>query len=120
MSEATTNELGGWGGCRFETQTHFVWLIGKPAYSINQKKRQSFATQKATLPFATPKGASDHQCFRLPGGDLKPFHAQEVLPNSSSWFDQVPNFRQEIRQSHYRNDPVKYDLALVTKSFESL
>ena len=21
-----------------------------------------------------------------------------------------PNFRQEIRQSHYRNDPVKYDL----------
>ena len=26
------------------------------------------------------------------------------------WADQVPNFRQEIRQSHYRNDPVKYDL----------
>ena len=24
--------------------------------------------------------------------------------------EQVPNFRQEIRQSHYRNDPVKYDL----------
>ena len=22
----------------------------------------------------------------------------------------TPNFRQEIRQSHYRNDPVKYDL----------
>ena len=23
--------------------------------------------------------------------------------------EQVPNFRQEIRQSNYRNDPVKYD-----------
>ena len=31
---------------------------------------------------------------------------------SSSWVDQAPNFRQEIRQSHYRNDPVKYDLNL--------
>ena len=39
-----------------------------------------------------------------------PFHAQELLLNSSSWVGQVPNFRQEIRQSHYRNDPVKYDL----------
>ena len=29
---------------------------------------------------------------------------------SSSWIDQAPNFRQEIRQSNYRNDPVKYDL----------
>jgi hypothetical protein len=57
------------------------------------------------------KGASDHQCFRLPTGGLKPFHALEDLPDSSSWFDQVPNFRQEIRQSHYRNDPVKYDLS---------
>ena len=40
-----------------------------------------------------------------------PFHAQDWLLNSSSWVGQVPNFRQEIRQSHYRNDPVKYDLA---------
>ena len=24
----------------------------------------------------------------------------------------VPNFRQEIRQAYYRNDPVKYDLVL--------
>ena len=76
--------------------------------------------QKANSAFATTREASNHQCFRLPEGDLQPFHAQEELPNSSSWFDQVPNFRQEIRQSHYRNDPVKYDLALVTKSFESL
>ena len=44
------------------------------------------------------------------GGVLIPLHAQELLLNSSSWVDQVPNFRQEIRQSHYRNDPVKYDL----------
>ena len=39
-----------------------------------------------------------------------PFHAQEEMLASSSWVDQAPNFRQEIRQSHYRNDPVKYDL----------
>ena len=45
------------------------------------------------------------------GGVLAPFHAQEKLLTSSSWVDQVPNFRQEIRQSHYRNDPVKYDLS---------
>ena len=38
------------------------------------------------------------------------FHAQDLLLNSSSSVGQVPNFRQEIRQSHYRNDPVKYDL----------
>ena len=38
------------------------------------------------------------------------FHAQELLLNSSSWIGRVPNFRQKIRQSHYRNDPVKYDL----------
>ena len=44
---------------------------------------------------------------------LTPFHAQELLLNSSSWVDQVPNFRQEIRQSYYRNDPVKYDLSLI-------
>ena len=42
---------------------------------------------------------------------LAPFHAQEKLLTSSSWVSQVPNFRQEIRQSNYRNDPVKYDLA---------
>ena len=41
---------------------------------------------------------------------LAPFHAQEKLLTSSSWVSQVPNFRQEIRQSNYRNDPVKYDL----------
>ena len=41
-----------------------------------------------------------------------PFHAQDLLLNSSSWVGQVPNFRQETRQSHYRNDPVKYDLAV--------
>ena len=39
-----------------------------------------------------------------------PFHAQDSLLNSSSWVGQVPNFRQETRQSHYRNDPVKFDL----------
>ena len=70
---------------------------------------------EATPPFTAMKAASDHQCFRFPEGTLKPFHALKELPISSSWFDQVPNFRQEIRQSHYRNDPVKYDLALFSK-----
>ena len=32
--------------------------------------------------------------------------------SSSSWAGWSPNFRREIRQSHYRNDPVKYDLNL--------
>ena len=39
-----------------------------------------------------------------------PFHAQDEMLASSSWVDQAPNFRQEIRQSYCRNDPVKYDL----------
>ena len=70
-------------------------------------------TQTATIPFAFPisREASDHQCSRPPQvGVREPLHAQEQLLNSSSWVDLVPNFRQEIRQSHYRNDPVKYDL----------
>ena len=46
-------------------------------------------------------------------GVLTPFHAQEELLNSSLWVDQVPNFRQEIRQSNYRNDDLKYDLDIV-------
>ena len=53
---------------------------------------------------------SNHQCVVTPIGAPTPFHAQELLLNSSSWVDQVPSFRQETRQSHYRNDPVKYDL----------
>ena len=40
-------------------------------------------------------------------------HAQGEMRSSSSWAGQAPNFRREIRQSHYRNDPVKYDLSLV-------
>ena len=53
---------------------------------------------------------SDHQ-YAGPSGEVPtPFHAQELLLKSSSWVGQVQNFRQEIRQSHYRNDPVKYDL----------
>ena len=70
-------------------------------------------TQTPTIPFAFPisREASDHQCSRSPQeGVREPLHAQEQLLNSSSWVDPVPNFRQEIRQSHYRNDPVKYDL----------
>ena len=68
-------------------------------------------TQPVTPPFAAHKwAASDHQCTRPLGRVPAPFHAQEKLLNSSSWVDQVPNFRQEIRQSNYRNDPVKYDL----------
>ena len=68
----------------------------------------------ATIPFAFPtiREASDHQCSWSPQEGVQvPLHAQEQLLNSSSWVDLVPNFRQEIRQSHYRNDPVKYDFA---------
>ena len=39
-----------------------------------------------------------------------PLHAQDEVHDSSSWIDQVPDFRQEICQSNYRNNPVKYDL----------
>ena len=46
----------------------------------------------------------------LPKEDSGPLHAQRKTRVSSSWLDQTPNFRQEIRQSHYRNNPVKYDL----------
>ncbi len=42
--------------------------------------------------------------------DTSPLHAQEEVLASSSWRDQAPDFRQEIRQSNYRKDPVKYDL----------
>ena len=57
---------------------------------------------------------SDHQRVRSQNESLTPFHAQEPILNSSSRVDQVPNFRQEIRLSHYRNDPVKYDLGFNT------
>ena len=43
-------------------------------------------------------------------GNSRPFHAQRKTLVSSSWLDQTTNFRQEIRQSNYRNNPVKYDL----------
>ena len=57
---------------------------------------------------------SDHQCsgpnVSDDSLDSSPFHAQEEMLTSSSWTDQASDFRQEIRQSNYRNDPVKYDL----------
>jgi hypothetical protein len=39
-----------------------------------------------------------------------PFHALDKPCVSSSWLSQIPSFRQETCQAHYRNDPVKYDL----------
>ena len=57
---------------------------------------------------------SDHQCsgpnVSVDSLDSSPFHAQEEVLTSSSWTDQASDFRQEIRQSNYRNDTVKYDL----------
>ena len=44
------------------------------------------------------------------------FTLSERVAQLILWFDQVPNFRQEICQQHDRNDPVKYDLAKITKS----
>ena len=38
------------------------------------------------------------------------FTLRKKRHTSSSWAGMSPNFRREIRQSHYRNDPVKYDL----------
>ena len=65
----------------------------------------------ATPPFANTKEASDHKCIRFSKEALKPFHSLKELPNSSSWFDLVAKLRHDVCQSHYRNDPVKYDLA---------
>jgi hypothetical protein len=31
---------------------------------------------------------------------------------SSSWLNQIPSFKQETCQANYRNEPVKYDLAV--------
>ena len=39
-----------------------------------------------------------------------PFHAQEKLLVLIIVVEMTSNFRQEIRYSYYRNDPVKYDL----------
>ena len=77
------------------------------------RKNLLVATQTATPPFATHKSSKRSSMFQTSIGVLKPFHALKELLASSSWFDQVPNFRQEIRQSNYRNDPVKYDLSVL-------
>ena len=36
------------------------------------------------------------------------FTLRKKRHSSSSWAGKSPNFRREIRQSHYRNDPVKW------------
>ena len=66
--------------------------------------------QHQVPPSSCNRKMSDHQCAGSLERAQAPFHAQDLLLNSSSWVGQVQNFRQEIRQSHYRNDPVKYDL----------
>ena len=43
-----------------------------------------------------------------------PFHAQEKLFCLLIVVEMTSNFRQEIRYSYYRNDPVKYDLNFQT------
>ncbi len=47
-----------------------------------------------------------------------PFHAQDKQHDSSSWFSQIPSFRQETCHAYYRNDPVKYDLGLHWKLWD--
>ena len=42
-----------------------------------------------------------------------PFHAQEKLLVLIIVVEMTSNFRQEIRYSYYRNDPVKYDLNFI-------
>ena len=39
-----------------------------------------------------------------------PVHAQDKLRHLVIVAEMTSNFRQEIRYSYYRNDPVKYDL----------
>ncbi len=56
---------------------------------------------------------SDHQCNSPHCWILSPFHALDKPCISSSWLSQIPSFRQETCQAYYRNDPVKYDLAVV-------
>ena len=66
--------------------------------------------QHQVPPSSRNRKMSDHQCAGSLEKAPAPLHAQDLLLNSLLWVGQVPNFRQEIRQSHYRNDPVKYDL----------
>ena len=62
---------------------------------------------------------NNHQYLRFLIRNVGSFHAQEKVPNSSSRIDQVPDFRQEICQSHYRNDPVKYDLECLSDEIKA-
>ena len=48
-------------------------------------------------------------------GDQRPFHALDRPCLSSSWLSKDSGFRQETRQSYYRNDPVKYNLTHPTQ-----
>ena len=45
-----------------------------------------------------------------------PVHAREKLLGLIIVAEMTSNFRQEIRYSYYRNDPVKYDLNFTTFS----
>ena len=56
---------------------------------------------------------SDHQCpisncRSRSHSDVFTLRARDFI--SSTWLSKASIFRQENRQSHYRNDPVKYDL----------
>ena len=70
-------------------------------------------TQPASFPLPLHEAeTSDHQCTdpNLRVGPCTFSRSGKRGTSSSSWAGWSPNFRREIRQSHYRNDPVKYDL----------
>ena len=53
---------------------------------------------------------SDHRCPRYNKVAENCLTLRSSSFTTSSGFGESSNFRQEIRQSYYRNDPVKYDL----------
>ena len=88
------------------------WWVGQLFSSA--KRFQTTFVESETLMITCFRCSSKwRRCF-LSGKGLKPFHAFKELPNSSPWFDQVAKFRQEVCQSHYRNDPfLKCNIYLV-------
>ena len=64
-----------------------------------------------TEPWDQPSDSKRRRLLALtPPPDTFLFHAQEKLLYLLIVAEMTSNFRQEIRYSYYRNDPVKYDL----------
>ena len=79
---------------------------------VNHRKMRGFALEPLRQPQAhsppTYGETSDHQYPCRDRLDVFTLRARDLI--SSSWLSKASIFRQENRQSYYRNDPVKYDL----------